>query len=233
ALVLEEYLNCVIIRKAEGRDVTIGDIVSGDYLSDLITKATAEQLGYGFLHAIYQLGESPVNILGGLFTFFPYLLLEEGDWVLSEGGNFEKVTGDWFYAGTGNAPFWFTGGWPFISGTGDCVWYSDGHGEGGGDVCGVRVLVPALEEGTEVCVEICLADLDGNPHCGSRIDYQGELADWSEGCPQTRGRDITIRQTCWGTTENECVSDEDRKSTRLNSSHVKISYAVFCLKKIT
>src|SRR5207253_5169720 len=27
------------------------------------------------------------------------------------------------------------------------------------------------------------------------------------------------------------VSDEDRKSTRLNSSHVAISYAVFCLKK--
>src|SRR5207302_11115176 len=26
-------------------------------------------------------------------------------------------------------------------------------------------------------------------------------------------------------------SGEDRKSTRLNSSHVKISYAVFCLKK--
>src|SRR5690606_41465646 len=26
---------------------------------------------------------------------------------------------------------------------------------------------------------------------------------------------------------------EDRKSTRLNSSHVKISYAVFCLKKKT
>src|SRR5207253_10758975 len=26
-------------------------------------------------------------------------------------------------------------------------------------------------------------------------------------------------------------SDQDRKSTRLNSSHVAISYAVFCLKK--
>src|SRR5690349_23896290 len=26
-------------------------------------------------------------------------------------------------------------------------------------------------------------------------------------------------------------TDEDRKSTRLNSSHVEISYAVFCLKK--
>src|SRR5699024_12145134 len=28
-----------------------------------------------------------------------------------------------------------------------------------------------------------------------------------------------------------CRSDLDRKSTRLNSSHVSISYAVFCLKK--
>src|SRR5690606_40278291 len=28
-------------------------------------------------------------------------------------------------------------------------------------------------------------------------------------------------------------STKDRKSTRLNSSHVKISYAVFCLKKKT
>src|SRR5690554_7067365 len=27
------------------------------------------------------------------------------------------------------------------------------------------------------------------------------------------------------------ISSEDRKSTRLNSSHVRISYAVFCLKK--
>src|SRR5690625_6063414 len=29
------------------------------------------------------------------------------------------------------------------------------------------------------------------------------------------------------------VAAEDRKSTRLNSSHVAISYAVFCLKKKT
>src|SRR5690606_40520413 len=28
-----------------------------------------------------------------------------------------------------------------------------------------------------------------------------------------------------------CALPADRKSTRLNSSHVKISYAVFCLKK--
>src|SRR5690606_41397405 len=29
----------------------------------------------------------------------------------------------------------------------------------------------------------------------------------------------------------ESIFQSDRKSTRLNSSHVKISYAVFCLKK--
>src|SRR5207249_8317323 len=29
----------------------------------------------------------------------------------------------------------------------------------------------------------------------------------------------------------DVVEEEDRKSTRLNSSHVSISYAVFCLKK--
>src|SRR5690606_40748995 len=29
----------------------------------------------------------------------------------------------------------------------------------------------------------------------------------------------------------ELLAEPDRKSTRLNSSHVKISYAVFCLKK--
>src|SRR2546430_12553011 len=28
-----------------------------------------------------------------------------------------------------------------------------------------------------------------------------------------------------------CISSRDRKSTRLNSSHSQISYAVFCLKK--
>src|SRR5690606_41127534 len=31
--------------------------------------------------------------------------------------------------------------------------------------------------------------------------------------------------------EGMFIEGQDRKSTRLNSSHVKISYAVFCLKK--
>src|SRR5262245_63463773 len=39
--------------------------------------------------------------------------------------------------------------------------------------------------------------------------------------------------TCWAQRNTESVSGNslDRKSTRLNSSHLGISYAVFCLKK--
>src|SRR5438874_4120259 len=35
----------------------------------------------------------------------------------------------------------------------------------------------------------------------------------------------------FGPQEQKAVKKQDRKSTRLNSSHVEISYAVFCLKK--
>src|SRR5690554_6955336 len=38
-------------------------------------------------------------------------------------------------------------------------------------------------------------------------------------------------QACFGYQCNEQDAGGDRKSTRLNSSHVRISYAVFCLKK--
>src|SRR5690242_21334001 len=33
------------------------------------------------------------------------------------------------------------------------------------------------------------------------------------------------------TTQKQVIGSQDRKSTRLNSSHMSISYAVFCLKK--
>src|SRR5690554_7671861 len=44
-----------------------------------------------------------------------------------------------------------------------------------------------------------------------------------------RGIELPVRQPEW---VSEAASlARDRKSTRLNSSHVRISYAVFCLKK--
>src|SRR5690606_40878103 len=46
-----------------------------------------------------------------------------------------------------------------------------------------------------------------------------------------KGVMMSHRQTLRMFTEWCTLADLDRKSTRLNSSHVKISYAVFCLKK--
>src|SRR2546426_8154214 len=48
--------------------------------------------------------------------------------------------------------------------------------------------------------------------------------------PLLRGRGDELRQPC---SVHELGGNEeiDRKSTRLNSSHLVISYAVFCLKK--
>src|SRR5207253_9980273 len=43
------------------------------------------------------------------------------------------------------------------------------------------------------------------------------------------GRQVTVNLT--GVSNGQTL--QDRKSTRLNSSHVAISYAVFCLKKKT
>src|SRR5437899_4408776 len=42
---------------------------------------------------------------------------------------------------------------------------------------------------------------------------------------------ITAAEILWGACTSSRRSSADRKSTRLNSSHLGISYAVFCLKK--
>src|SRR5256885_8855167 len=42
---------------------------------------------------------------------------------------------------------------------------------------------------------------------------------------------VTMRNGVWCTSPSHLSAHADRKSTRLNSSHLVISYAVFCLKK--
>src|SRR5205085_11336109 len=53
--------------------------------------------------------------------------------------------------------------------------------------------------------------------------------------PISRGRRggglLWLDCRCVGRAACDAESDQDRKSTRLNSSHSQISYAVFCLKK--
>src|SRR5256885_4751071 len=49
--------------------------------------------------------------------------------------------------------------------------------------------------------------------------------------PSGKGLMLKGRFTCSKKRVNNSVTTGDRKSTRLNSSHLVISYAVFCLKK--
>src|SRR5438876_8961340 len=58
--------------------------------------------------------------------------------------------------------------------------------------------------------------------------------------PRVSGINLTQKRKCkpncicrMSAAEVICLGTTDRKSTRLNSSHPSISYAVFCLKKKT
>src|SRR5690606_41943172 len=67
-------------------------------------------------------------------------------------------------------------------------------------------------------------------------DLDRQIRTWEEGGqvePETRQFDAQagVTRAMRAKSEAEDYRYLDRKSTRLNSSHVKISYAVFCLKK--
>src|SRR3712207_6939573 len=64
-----------------------------------------------------------------------------------------------------------------------------------------------------------------NPGEGNVISGNGEAG------VRVNGNDTTILGNKIGTSSSGNVPIGDRKSTRLNSSHANISYAVFCLKK--
>src|SRR5205807_8272952 len=76
------------------------------------------------------------------------------------------------------------------------------------------------------------------PHAGHRIDHLPALGgDREHHLPAAVGRCPASDQTLChepvaqaGDRRGSCPQ-VDRKSTRLNSSHLVISYAVFCLKK--
>src|SRR5947207_8642543 len=75
------------------------------------------------------------------------------------------------------------------------------------------------------CVAVHSAYAEGahaNERATGQRDQRYQRADW----PGDYQRDIA-----WGTGPQKAGATADRKSTRLNSSHTVISYAVFCLKK--
>src|SRR5215217_3110420 len=75
---------------------------------------------------------------------------------------------------------------------------------------------------------------DFNPLCGDQLRVQLKVAD--DGTIEDLrfdGHGCAISQAAASMASDEVKGmkiDEDRKSTRLNSSHANSSYAVFCLK---
>src|SRR3712207_8148626 len=69
--------------------------------------------------------------------------------------------------------------------------------------------------------------------CGdSHTSTHGALGALAFGIGSTEVAHVLATQTLWQRKPKTMrITVEDRKSTRLNSSHANISYAVFCLKK--
>ena len=68
--------------------------------------------------------------------------------------------------------------------------------------------------------------------CVRVVSGSGRVSDeWSDPVPVIIAEELNAVIEETNLTEQQITVDEDRKSTRLNSSHVQISYAVFCLKK--
>src|SRR5699024_12881368 len=76
---------------------------------------------------------------------------------------------------------------------------------------------------------ISSSDKDSN----SKICARLRIAGWMEiyGFSVVAPIKIIFPLSKWGSRKSCLGLSRDRKSTRLNSSHVSISYAVFCLKK--
>src|SRR5690625_6543431 len=86
-----------------------------------------------------------------------------------------------------------------------------------------------------LCTVLGLASCAQSPSSGSH-DPQPRARSYSDTLDHVRGRGSVhapsqIQIGSGNLDRKEHKTQEDRKSTRLNSSHVATSYAVFCLKK--
>src|SRR5436309_6562131 len=97
------------------------------------------------------------------------------------------------------------------------------------DICGARFVDPKHEIGNYITLEPFLPHLQRVTPRRNALDRIFARAPTRCGsrhaCAEVDQSHLSL-----GNTTARRVS-KDRKSTRLNSSHVKISYAVFCLKK--
>src|SRR5690554_7379558 len=78
----------------------------------------------------------------------------------------------------------------------------------------------ALESTQEIAAKVEEFDLNSDPIM-PEFPIPEDFATWAGYLEKFKEEDLKA----------EFGAERDRKSTRLNSSHVRISYAVFCLKK--
>src|SRR5690606_41883031 len=91
--------------------------------------------------------------------------------------------------------------------------------------CGFERLVFSLFFPTRRSAALLAAEVD-HPRAGRAGDVRADRGD--RAAPDQH---LARAERLAGHGVDRAGADEDRKSTRLNSSHVKISYAVFCLEK--
>src|SRR3712207_8323658 len=65
----------------------------------------------------------------------------------------------------------------------------------------------------------------------ARVQLEADVADYVYKPPLDGGVDVLVLEGPRELARLDLGQNPDRKSTRLNSSHANISYAVFCLKK--
>src|SRR5690554_7718360 len=78
--------------------------------------------------------------------------------------------------------------------------------------------------------DVCSSDLSKAVPYGMPMDWTVSYRPGSRFGPN-KIREVSIGLEEYSPYLDRELDEVDRKSTRLNSSHVRISYAVFCLKK--
>src|SRR3989442_13901904 len=95
---------------------------------------------------------------------------------------------------------------------------------------GLGALLSAEPAEAESLVEVPIDQIEVNPHQPRKV-FDFTALDELAASIRSSGviQPIIVRR--FAGAYQLIAGERDRKSTRLNSSHVRISYAVFCLKK--
>src|SRR5699024_11604797 len=90
-----------------------------------------------------------------------------------------------------------------------------------------NIILMLIHNGTNTDFTFDLSNFEVIDKDGQETLADPEFRNYTLQVPHGKYANVLVKM------EGNLKQSEDRKSTRLNSSHVSISYAVFCLKKKT